>query len=411
MKLFKIFPFFDRTVGKWATEARLLRWLTFLWLFVGLAVLFSASYAVARAGTTDGLYYVKMQLGWVVLGLLLFNAVIHFPLRMLAKIGSICLFIVLILLFATHIPGVGTTRNEATRWISVAGIPVQPSELIKPFLVLQAAQLFGHWSRISPLRRTMWLGVFLLALLGILLQPSLSVTALCGLTLWLIALAAGLPMYQMLGTGALGIVAGVASVSINRYQLVRIMSFLDPWPDQAGSGYQLTQGLMAIGSGGVWGKGFGFSEMKHFLPYQDTDFIFAIFAEEFGLVGSISIIVLLLIFAGVGLIVSSKCKDPFVRLVALGATVLLVGQSFLNIGVSAGVLPTTGLPFPFFSYGGSSMLSSLFVAGMLIRAAREMSAAEVLPFKRSSSTDPKDFRAQRQEKLAASKRRRSFSVK
>jgi cell division protein FtsW len=411
VKLFKIFPFFDQTVGKWATEARLLRWLTFLWLFVGLAVLFSASYAVAKGGTSDGLYYVKLQLAWGVIGLLVFNAVIHFPLRMLAKVGSICLFIVLILLFATHVPGMGTTRNEATRWISIAGFAIQPSELIKPFLVLQAAQLFGHWSQISPLKRLMWLGVFLVALAGILLQPSLSVTALCGLTLWMIALAAGLPLYQMIGTAALGLAAGVASVSINRYQRIRIMSFLDPWHDQSDSGYQLSQGLMAIGSGGIFGKGFGFSEMKHFLPYQDTDFIFAIFAEEFGLVGGISIIVLLVIFATVGLIVSSKCKDPFVRLVALGSTVLLVGQSFLNIGVSAGVLPTTGLPFPFFSYGGSSMLSSLFVAGMLIRASREMSTAEVLPFKRSSPDAHKDFRAKRQEKLAAAKRRRSVSAK
>jgi cell division protein FtsW len=411
VKLFKIFPFFDRTVGKWATEARLLRWLTFLWLFVGLAVLFSASYAVAKVGTSDGLYYVKMQLFWVVLGLLIFNAAIHFPLRMLAKVGSFCLFIVLILLFATHIPGVGTTRNEATRWISLAGFAVQPSELIKPFLVLQAAQLFGHWSQTPPLRRTIWLGVFLMALVGILLQPSLSVTALCGLTLWLIALAAGLPMYQILGTAGLGTIAGIVSVSINRYQKVRIMSFLDPWSDRGGTGYQLSQGLMAIGSGGIFGKGFGFSEMKHFLPYQDTDFIFAIFAEEFGLVGSVCIILLLIVFATVGLMVASKSKDPFVRLVALGSTVLLVGQSFLNIGVSAGVLPTTGLPFPFFSYGGSSMLSSLFVAGMLIRSAREMSAAEVLPFKRASASEHKDFRAKRQEKLAAAKKRRSFSVK
>ncbi|MDX2256104.1 MAG: FtsW/RodA/SpoVE family cell cycle protein [Pseudanabaenaceae cyanobacterium bins.39] len=388
LQIFQVFPFFDRTVDKWATEARLLRWLTFLWLFAGLAVLFSASYAVADIAFKDGTLYFKYQLVWIAIGLLLFNAVVHLPLRVMLKITPICLFVILALLYATHIPGLGTTRNAATRWLSIgsSSFLLQPSELIKPFLILQAAQLFGNWKRTPIKMRIFWLTIFLVALGGILMQPSLSVTALCGITLWIIALGAGLPNYQLLGTAAMGVGVAVASVSFREYQRRRIMSFLDPWQDQAGDGYQLVQSLMAIGSGGVWGTGFGLSQQKLFLPIQYTDFIFAIFAEEFGLIGGICLMMLVMIYGTIGLAVTYKCKEPIIRLIALGCTSLIVVQSFLNVGVATGILPTTGLPFPFFSYGGSSTLSCLVIAGLLIRAAREMSAADVIPFAKVANT-------------------------
>ncbi len=378
LQIFQAFPFFDRTVDKWATEARLLRWLTFLWLFAGLAVLFSASYPVADIAFKDGTLYFKYQLAWAVIGLIIFNGIVHLPLRFMLKISPIFLFIILALLYATHIPGLGTTRNAATRWLSLGNsFLLQPSELIKPFLILQAAQLFGNWKRTPWKMRVFWLVVFLVALGGILMQPSLSVTALCGITLWLIALGAGLPSLYLWGTAALGTCVAVASVTFREYQRRRIMSFLDPWQDQAGDGYQLTQSLMAIGSGGLWGTGFGLSQQKLFLPIQYTDFIFAVFAEEFGLFGGICLLILVMIYGTIGISVTYKCKDPVVRLIALGSTSLIVVQSILNVGVATGVLPTTGLPFPFLSYGGSSTISCLVIAGLLIRSAREMSSAEV----------------------------------
>lgn len=403
-QIFQVFPFFDRTVDKWATEARLLRWLTFLWLFAGLAVLFSASYPVADIAFKDGTLYFKYQLAWAVIGLLIFNAIVHTPLRFMLKISPIFLFIILAMLYATHIPGLGTTRNAATRWLSVgsSSFLLQPSELIKPFLILQAAQLFGNWGRTPWKSRIGWLFVFLLVLGGILMQPSLSVTALCGITLWLIALGAGLPSLQLLGTAALGICVAVVSVTFREYQRRRIMSFLDPWQDQAGDGYQLVQSLMAIGSGGLWGTGFGLSQQKLFLPIQYTDFIFAVFAEEFGLFGGICLLLLVMIYGTIGLSVTYKCKDPIVRLIALGSTSLIVVQTILNVGVATGVLPTTGLPFPFLSYGGSSTLSCLFIAGLLIRSAREMSAADVIPFARVKG-DRNDLKSKQQEKAEASR--------
>ncbi|MBD2189693.1 FtsW/RodA/SpoVE family cell cycle protein [Pseudanabaena mucicola] len=410
LQIFQVLPFFDRTVDKWATEARLLRWLTFLWLFVGLAVLFSASYPVADNAFKDGAYYFKYQAVWILVGLIVMKGIVHLPLRFMLKINPIFLFITLILLFATYITG--TTRDGATRWLSLGStsLLLQPSELIKPFLILQAAQIFGNWKRLATKTKVFWIAIFLLSLLGILLQPSLSVTALCGITLWLIALGAGLPSFPLFATAGLGLFVGFLSVSFRRYQMIRIMTFLDPWKDQQGDGFQLVQSLMAIGSGGLWGTGFGLSQQKLFLPIQYTDFIFAIFAEEFGLFGCLCLLILVFIYGTIGLSVTYKCKDPIVRLVALGSTCLITLQSILNVGVATGVLPTTGLPFPFFSYGGSSTISCLVIAGLLIRSAREMAAADVLQFPQgngdvqTAKTKPK-----RQEKTEAS-RRRSHTV-
>jgi len=379
-------PFFDQTVVRWAIEARALRWLVLLWLFVGLAVLFSASYPISAIERGDGFHYFKQQLIWASVGLVLFQVAINFPIRLFTKISAVLVVVCLGLLLATHIPGVGETRNEATRWLSLgAGAPlIQPSELIKPFLLLRAAHLFGKWYDLSGMNRLSWLLIFGMTLIGILLQPSLSVTAQCGITLWLMAFAGGLPLWQMLSTALGGIAVAVMSLSVREYQRLRVLSFLDPWADQAGNGYQLSQSLMAIGSGHIWGTGFGLSQQKLFLPVQYTDFIFAIFAEEFGLVGAVLLVLMLMVFGGVGFWVAWQCKDPVIRLVALGGTIMLVGQAFLNIGVATGALPTTGLPFPFFSYGGSSMVASFLIAGLLVRSAREMAIAEVIPLRSNS---------------------------
>jgi cell division protein FtsW len=374
-----LIPFFDTSAQDWALEARLLRWLTFLWLMVGLAVLFSASFAVADADFSDGLYYFKRQILWILVGLLGFNIVVHFPLRYILGISHWFVVILLGLIFATLIPGVGTTVNGATRWLALGPVPLQPSELMKPFLVLQGARVFGQWNRMSWAYRITWLGIFAGVLAGILLQPNLSTTALCGMTLWLIALAAGMPFPYLGGTALGGLLLAIISISIKDYQRRRVISFLNPWADPAQDGYQLIQSLLAVGSGGIWGTGFGLSQQKLFyLPIQFTDFIFAVFAEEFGLVGSLLLLSILVVYATLGVLVAIKARKIVHQLVAIGAVVLMVGQSLLNIGVATGVLPTTGLPFPLFSYGGSSMIASLLTAGLLIRVARESSEAEVL---------------------------------
>lgn len=379
MNLRLLIPFVDTTAQDWAVEARWLRWLTFLWLAVGLAVMFSASFAIADSELGDGFYYLKLQLVWIAVGMVAFNLLVHSPLRYVVGVADWLLLLILSFILVTLIPGVGTTVNGATRWLFVGPFPIQPSELIKPFLVLQSARIFGQWNRLRWATRLAWLGIFIVVILGILLQPNLSTAALCGILLWLVALAAGLPYTQLSTTAIAGFVLALASVSLRSYQRRRVMSFLNPWADPTGDGYQLVQSLLAVGSGGPLGTGFGLSQQKLFyLPIQDTDFIFAVFAEEFGFLGSVLLLLLLVVYATLAVRVAMKTQKPVYRLVAIGVMILLVGQSLLHIGVSTGVLPTTGLPFPLMSYGGSSMIASLAAAGLLIRVARESSEATVV---------------------------------
>jgi len=379
MNLSQLMPFFDSSVREWSLSARLLRWLTFLWLFIGLVVLFSASYPNGDANYGDGLYYFKRQLIWVLIGLLAFNVLVRSPLRYILGVAHWAVILLLVLIFATLIPGLGTTTNGATRWLALGPLPIQASELIKPFLVLQSARIFGQWERLTWKVRLTWVGIFCCVLLGILLQPNLSTAALCGMTLWLIALASGLPYSYLGGTALSGVLLAIISISIKEYQRRRVMSFLNPWADQMGDGYQLVQSLLAVGSGGTWGSGYGMSQQKLFyLPIEYTDFIFSVFAEEFGFVGSMLLLLLLISYATLGLVVATKARNAVHRLVAIGATILMVGQSLLNIGVATGVLPTTGLPLPLFSYGGNSMIATLLSAGLLIRVARESSEAQVV---------------------------------
>ncbi|NJP08289.1 MAG: FtsW/RodA/SpoVE family cell cycle protein [Leptolyngbyaceae cyanobacterium RU_5_1] len=379
MNLRRLIPFFDTTAQDWAIEARLLRWLTFVWLFVGLAMVFSASYAIAHAEQGDGLYYFKLQIFWVLVGLVGFNLIVHTPIRFILSIADWFLLLILALILVTLIPGVGILVNGSTRWLFIGPIPLQPSELIKPFLVLQSARIFSQWDRLRWKVRLTWLGVFAIVVAAILLQPNLSTAALCGMMLWLIALGAGLPYSQLGATALAGFLVAAVSVSLRSYQLRRILSFLNPWADPTGNGYQLIQSILAVASGGLWGTGFGLSQQKLFyLPIQYTDFIFAVFAEEFGFVGCMVLMLMLVAYATLCLLVALRAKHNAHRLVAIGVMVLLVGQSLLNIGVATGALPTTGLPFPLLSYGGSSMISSLISAGLLIRVARESSEARVV---------------------------------
>jgi len=374
-----LFPFVDLSARQWAFEARLLRWLTLIWLLVGLIVLFSASYVVADAEQGDGLYYFRMQILWVFVGLIIFNTLTHIPIKAVINASQLLCVAVFVLIVATLIPGVGLTVNGATRWLLIGPVSIQPSELIKPLLLLQSARIFGLWNHIRLDIRLGWILFFVVITGCILMQPNLSTAALCGLVIWCIALASGLPLKYISSAALSGFAVATLSMGLRDYQRRRLVSFLNPWESPTGDGYQLVQSLLAIGSGGFWGAGLGFSYQKLFyLPIQYTDFIFSVFAEEFGFVGTVFLLLLLLLYATIGLRVALRAAQPVHQLLALGAILLLVGQSILNIGVAAGLLPTTGLPFPLMSYGGSSMIGSLAVAALLVRVARESCGAEVV---------------------------------
>ncbi len=393
MELRQLIPVFDTSASRWSTLARLLRWLTFLWIFIGLVILFSASYPDGQRFFDDGLYYFKRQIISIIIGLVVFNWVIHIPLRRILGLAPWFVLLFALLIFAMLIPGVGTKSLGAVRTIGIGSFQLQPSELIKPFLVLQGARVFGQWHKLKWQSRLIWLSVFALVLGGILLQPNLSTTALCGMALWLVALAAGLPYSYLTVTALSGLLLAIASVHRHEYQMLRVTSFINPWADARNSGFQLVQSLLAIGSGGTWGTGYGLSYQKLFyLPIQYTDFIFAVLAEEFGFVGCTLFLLMLVVYSAIALLVAFKATNAVHRLVAIGAMIFLVGQSLLNIGVASGALPTTGLPLPLVSYGGNSIIASLLIAGLLIRVARESSEGQVVSL-------PQRRRANKQSRL------------
>jgi len=359
----------------WPAEARLLLGMVALWCLLGLAVLGSASWWVAAREMGDATYYLKRQALWLIASWGLLYLGLRINLRRWLRLAAPALLIGMVLIALTLV--IGSTVNGASRWLVIGPIQIQPTELIKPFLVLQGASLFSHWNRIAADQKLIWLGVFAVTLGLILKQPNLSTASLCGILLWLMALGSGLPLWALLGSAGAGLAVAIGSISINEYQRVRVTSFLNPWTDAQGDGYQLVQSLLAIGSGGLWGEGFGLSTQKlQYLPIQSTDFIFAVFAEEFGYVGSVVLLLFLLLFGFVGLRVALSCRSNQQRLVALGCTTLLVGQSILNIAVASGAMPTTGLPLPMISYGGNSLLSSLLTAGLLLRCSLEGAGLE-----------------------------------
>ena len=377
-------PFVAPQVKSW--EARLLNWLTCVWLIIGLVTLMSASYPEGMVNNNDGLYILKRQMIGVAVGIVGFNLVSRLPLNKTIKIAPLMVLVFLLLIFATLIPGLGKTTMGASRWIAIGPFSLQPSELIKPFLVLQAAYLFSRWRKLANRVRLVWLIAFALVLAGILKQPNLSTTGLCGMSLWLIALAAELPLSQLLIVAGGGLGIASLSIALNSYQLDRITSFLDPWQDYHDKGYQLIQSLLAIASGSFSGSGYGLSQQKlSFLPISSTDFIFAVYAEEFGFIGCLLLLLLIVGYGTLALRVAIKCSQELARLVAVGAMVFLIGQSLINIGVATGSLPTTGLPLPFFSYGINSIVASLLLAGLLVRVARESNTTRIIPLNQSAS--------------------------
>ena len=381
-----LIPFIDRQIADWTWEARLLNWLTCVWLIIGLVTLVSASYPESIVNTGDGLYILKRQLIGVGVGLVGFNIMARHPLRKSLKYSPVMVLILLLGIFATLIPGLGKTTMGASRWIAIGSFSLQPSELIKPFLVLQAASIFSRWNQLKDRVRWVWIIVFALVLAGILKQPNLSTTGLCGMGLWLIAVAARLPWTQLITVAMGGVSVAGLSVAINSYQLDRITSFINPWQDYHNTGYQLIQSLLAIASGGINGSGFGLSQQKlSYLPIRSTDFIFAVYAEEFGFIGCVLLLLLIIGYGTLALRIAIKCHKPIPRLIAIGAMVFIVGQSLINIGVATGSLPTTGLPLPFFSYGMNSIIASMLLAGLLVRVARESNDTEVISLKQTAA--------------------------
>jgi cell division protein FtsW len=362
----------------WAGEAKFIALLIYIWLAFGLVLLFTSSVPVATMAYGSPLYFVFRQALGILLGLGVFFFTCRVPLSFWFRWSPLFFFSVLALVTATHF--IGTELNGASRWLILGPVSIQPSELAKPALVIHMALLLERWPKLDLANRALWTGSALALVGAVLVQPNLSMAVLLSAVLWLMAFIGGLPLSLLLSGLGAGAALAVYKVSTTPYQLSRFLAFLDPFAQAQTGGYQVVQGLLAVGSGGWWGTGFGLSQQKaNFLPYPYSDFIFAVFAEEFGLIGCLAFLCFLLLFLWSGLRFVLRLAAPKrVRLVAAGATLMMVIQSVIHIAVVTGAIPPTGMPLPLVSYGGSGLVASLLTAGLLVRAVREVCAAPIL---------------------------------
>jgi cell division protein FtsW len=264
--------------------------------------------------------------------------------------------------------------NGSSRWIGFGAFGIQPSEFAKLAVLVFAADLLArrqawiHDTRVT-LRPVMVTFAVFAAL--IMLQPNLGTTIVLAAITFSILFVSGIPLRPLVGWGAAGSAAACVAAMGQSYRRARILAFLHPWNDPLNTGYQTIQSQVSLASGGWFGVGLGASRAKWgFLPYAHTDFIFAIIGEELGLVGALLVVGLFVVLGYLGVRASLQCADPFARLLAIGITTWLCVQAFVNIGAVIGVLPITGVPLPFISFGGSSLLATMAASGILLNVAR-----------------------------------------
>ena len=344
-------------------------------LMGGILILFSATYYQAlRKG--DALLEVKRQLIGIGLGTVLLLITSRIPYtfwrRRTVVLGGLGLSLVLLVLVI--IPGVGVYLNGSRRWLNIAGMSFQPSELAKiaSVLFLAAAlderkqQLDKLLTGIVPLLVVP--GIFFILILE---QPNLSTAGSIMIAAVLMLLIAGAKWRHLSLLGVCGLCLGMIYAWIEPYRRERLLSFRDPFAQMSDEGYQLAQSLIAIGSGGLFGRGLGQGRQKFsYLPYPESDFIFAIVGEDFGLLGCTAVILLFLAFAFAGMRIAVNCPHRYGSLLAAGLTAMITLQAALNIAVVIGVMPTTGLPLPFFSAGGTSVSLLMASAGIILNISR-----------------------------------------
>lgn len=352
--------------------------LTALLCIVGTLIIFSAAGPIAEQLYGDRRALLRAHLLHLLLGAPLLWIGAHIPYRRYRALAPLFLPFSLLLLLAVWLPGIGHEAGGARRWLRIGSFGVQPVEIVKLALIVHAAalldreakQLYFGW---PVLLHAATIGI---PLLLVLLQPDFGNMMLCALLLLLMGYASGMKLgHLLLGFFSLATLGG-ALVWQSEYRLRRLLVFLDPWADRFDAGFQIVQSQLALGSGGLWGRGLGNSRQKLlFLPDAHTDFIFAILGEELGLVGVWSILGLFAAFLWRAWRSAWSCADSFGQLLGFGIATLFALQTGMNLAVAMGLTPTKGLPLPFLSYGGSSLLISMFMVGVLLNIGHSESRA------------------------------------
>lgn len=345
--------------------------LVFIVLFmiiVGFLAIFSAGAPKCIMQGTHSTFFVERQFAWFIVGCIGMFAFSRFNYKSLDKVSVHFAWLIIFFLIAVHYAG--TTVNGATRWLSIGPIQFQPSEAAKLSVIMLLSSAFSRSTDITNKKLYKYFIPIVIMLALIFKQPNLSmcmILAISSMYMFFIAGGSLKIIISAIGMGFLGL-----SFAIRSFQKQRIMIWLNPESDPYGAGYNIIQSMLSFVAGGFFGEGYGNSRQKlGWLPEGHTDFIYAVWAEEFGFLGCLLIIGLFIAFMQRGLLISLKCEDVFGKLLAAGITVSICVQAYINISVASSMFPATGVPMPFVSYGGTSLLITMCMIGVLLNISKK----------------------------------------
>ncbi len=345
-----------------------------LTIVFGIIMIYSASYIWADYKFADPFKFVKAQGLFFIVGIFLMLFISKIDYHLYQKKANLILFVCLALLILVLIPGVGKIRNGSRSWFGIGSLGIQPSEFAKIGLIIFVSKYLSRNQKNmkSVIKGALpILGVIGLFFALIMLEPDFGTGMVIVLTLVCIIFVSGVNISFFVKVGCVGLCGIVGLIIAAPYRMKRIISFLNPWTDPLGSGYQIIQSLYAIGPGGLLGQGFLKSRQKHFyLPEPQTDFIFSIISEEFGFLGVLIVCSLFFFIFYRSIKIALSCKDLFGKYLAFGLAFGILIQATLNLMVVVGLIPVTGVTLPFFSYGGSSLLVSMASIGIILNISK-----------------------------------------
>lgn len=348
--------------------------LTLLLLTIGLVMVYSASAVWATYKFDDSFFFAKRQLLFAGVGVIAMFFIMNVDYWTWRTWSKMLIIICFFLLVAVLIPGIGMERNGSRSWIGVGAFSIQPSEFMKLAMIAFLAKFLSeNQKKITSFKKGLVpsLGLVFTAFGIIMLQPDLGTGTVMVGTCIVMIFVSGARVIHFAWLGLIGVAGFVALVLSAPYRIKRITSFLDPWEDPLGSGFQIIQSLYAIGPGGLFGLGLGQSRQKFFyLPEPQTDFIFAILAEELGFIGGSFVILLFGLLLWRGIRIALGAPDLYGSFLAIGIITMVAIQVMINVGVVTGLMPVTGITLPFLSYGGSSLTLMLMAIGVLLNVSR-----------------------------------------
>ena len=339
-------------------------------MIISLLMIYSASFVWAEYKFNNPFKYVINQGIFTIIGIIILIIISNINPRIYYKKSNIILFSCIILLILVLIPGIGVVRNGSRSWFQIGSFGIQPSEFTKIALIIFTSKYLEKSNKfLKDYKKGVFPILFILFLLFglIMLEPDFGTGMIIVITIISLLFIAGVNMKFFIGLGILGIIGIIGLIIIAPYRMDRITSFINPWSDPLGTGFQIIQSLYAIGPGGIFGVGYLNSRQKAFyLPEPQTDFIFSIIAEEFGIVGTLVILSLFAIILIRGIKIALKQKNLFYKYLTFGLVFQLMVQVIMNLSVVIGLIPVTGVTLPFMSYGGSSLLTSLIGIGIIL---------------------------------------------